>query len=187
MAGNLPTVTMPYWMGSMDKIKPHTGELESWMSKNLPPYLITPKLDGVSGLYFNDNGIIKFYTGGDGHTGSDVSHLLTYMNLPELPEDTAVRGELIIKREIFTERFAGAYKNPRNTVSGVVNSKPSSVNTAVAGALDFVVYEVLSSPDLPPSEQIQLAKNMGLLVVHTEIVDHMDSTMLISKLNNSLN
>src|SRR3989338_2736540 len=24
VAGNLPTVTMPYWMGSMDKIKPHT-------------------------------------------------------------------------------------------------------------------------------------------------------------------
>ena len=44
-------VTLPYNMPSMDKIKPDTGALTKWMGKYKGPYVLSCKLDGVSGLY----------------------------------------------------------------------------------------------------------------------------------------
>lgn len=43
-------VQLLYEMGSMDKIKPDTNALTNW-TKKYRPYIISCKLDGVSGLY----------------------------------------------------------------------------------------------------------------------------------------
>ena len=43
-------VKLPYWMGSMDKVKPDSKQLISWLSKYSPPYIISQKLDGLSAL-----------------------------------------------------------------------------------------------------------------------------------------
>ena len=58
--------TLPYEMWSMDKIKPDSGVLESWKSKYNGPYIISCKLDGVSGLYTTEDEKPKLYTRGDG-------------------------------------------------------------------------------------------------------------------------
>ena len=42
-------VKLPYYLGSMDKIKPPSNKLENWCSKFEAPYILTEKLDGVSG------------------------------------------------------------------------------------------------------------------------------------------
>ena len=47
---------LPYEMASMDKIKPDTGSLPNWMAKYKGPYVISAKLDGVSGLYTTGKG-----------------------------------------------------------------------------------------------------------------------------------
>ena len=44
-------VTLPYEMASMDKIKPDTSALSKWVKKFTGPYMLSCKLDGVSGLY----------------------------------------------------------------------------------------------------------------------------------------
>ena len=47
-------VALPYWLGSMDKIKPDTNALEKWVLKYPEPdYVLTDKLDGVSALLVN--------------------------------------------------------------------------------------------------------------------------------------
>ena len=67
---------LPYWMGSMDKVKPHTKELTSWLNKNKHPYIISEKLDGVSALLsfnFDEPNTIMLYTRGDGKIGQNIS------------------------------------------------------------------------------------------------------------------
>ena len=44
-------VSLPYHLGSMDKIKPGSDKLRIWLQKyNKGPYCISEKLDGLSGL-----------------------------------------------------------------------------------------------------------------------------------------
>ena len=75
-------VTLPYFMGSMDKIKPDTNVLESWREKYTGPYVLSAKLDGVSGLYSTEGDEPKLYTRGNGTIGQDISHLIPYLKLP---------------------------------------------------------------------------------------------------------
>ena len=76
-------VTLPYQMGSMDKIKPDTSALANWMAKYRGPYVLSCKLDGVSGLYTTEGSAPKLYTRGDGKVGQDVSHLIPHLRLPK--------------------------------------------------------------------------------------------------------
>ncbi len=68
-------VQLPYEMWSMDKIKPSTKALDNYLKKyNDPPsYIISAKLDGVSGLYSTEgDGSPSLYTRGNGKVGQDV-------------------------------------------------------------------------------------------------------------------
>ena len=72
-------VKLPYEMGSMDKIKPDTGALSLWMSKYKGPYVLSCKLDGVSGLYTTEGTKPKLYTRGNGKVGQDISQLIPFL------------------------------------------------------------------------------------------------------------
>ena len=97
-------VTLPFEMPSMDKIKPDSNALSSWTKKYNGPYIVSCKLDGVSGLYSSSG---KLYTRGDGTTGQDISYLLPYLNLPNcIDKDNkevhvVVRGEFIMSKQTF--------------------------------------------------------------------------------------
>jgi len=65
-------VTLPYEMASMDKIKPDTKALSVWKNKYSGPYVLSCKLDGVSGMYTTEGDQPKLYTRGDGKVGQDV-------------------------------------------------------------------------------------------------------------------
>jgi NAD-dependent DNA ligase len=77
-------VTLPYFMGSMDKIKPDTNALTNWKVNYNGPYLLSCKLDGVSGLYTTEGPIPKLYTRGDGKIGQDISHLIPYLSYQKI-------------------------------------------------------------------------------------------------------
>jgi len=157
-------VTLPYEMWSMDKIKPDSNALSSWMKKYKGPYVLSCKLDGVSGLYSTEGNEPKLYTRGDGKVGQDISFLLPYLKLPT-KKGIVVRGEFIITKKVFQEKYAEQFANPRNLVSGIVNSKKadSKVND-----LHFVTYEVII-PKLKPSEQLLKLKEDGFEVVQNSI------------------
>ena len=152
-------VDLPYEMASMDKIKPDTQALESWTKTYKGPYVLSCKLDGVSGLYTTENGKVRLYTRGDGKVGQDISHLIPYLKLPR-QMNICIRGEFIIPKKIFNEKYKLSFANPRNMVAGLINHKHMD-NTFFNKIKDvcFVAYEVIS-PVLKPSEQFNLLKQL---------------------------
>lgn len=143
-------VVLPYEMPSMDKIKPESGALAAWTAKYKGPYILSAKLDGVSGLYTCEGDTPKLYTRGDGKVGQDVSHLTRVLSLPCVP-DLVVRGEFILRKSVFETKYKGTFATARNLVAGIVNAKTIDDKTR---DLDFVVYEVIK-PVLKPSKQIE--------------------------------
>ena len=166
-------VTLPYLMGSMDKIKPDTGVLENWMSKYKGPYILSCKLDGVSGLYSTEGSAPKLYTRGDGKVGQDISHLIPYLRLPKT-KGIVIRGEFIIPKTIFETKYKTKFANPRNMVAGIVNHK--TVNEAIKD-LHFVAYEVIK-PVKKPSEQMVLLSTLDVDVVLWKLETNLTNELL---------
>jgi len=158
---------LPYWMGSMNKIKADENALENWMNANQGPYLISDKLDGVSCLLIVDaQNVANLYTRGNGKVGQDITHLIGMVNIhiPKLDMALAVRGELIMSMEHF-EKYSEEMSNARNMVSGIVNSKKDSVNKKHARDVDFIAYEIIEPTGLTPLEQIKKLAKLEMLVV----------------------
>jgi len=195
-------VLLPYYMGSQNKIKDSEEEITKYKKQYKGPYIISDKLDGVSCLivYKRKEGVagiknnfdIKLYTRGNGTYGQDISHLLTYINgFPELSnivgDYLAIRGELIISKDNWEKLKAegdnGA--NPRNTVSGAINSK--TLNKKVLNAIDFVCYTLISPVDPKIKNGLEVIKKMKFLVVNHIIVNDINLDILSENLQKSRN
>jgi NAD-dependent DNA ligase len=160
-------VKLPYEMWSMDKIKPDSNALATWRNKYKGPYITSCKLDGVSGLYSTEGTSPKLYTRGDGKIGQDISHLLPILNLPKPSTPIVARGEFIIPKSVFAEKYAKTFANPRNLVSGIVNAKTPDEK---AKDLHFVAYEQIV-PNAKPSEQLKTLTEAGFEVVENKTYD----------------
>lgn len=175
-------VELPYWMGSMDKVKSDDKLIKKWLKKFGGPFVISDKLDGISCLLQMLDGEIRLYTRGDGTYGRDVTHLLDYINmsidkLEKMDvEEITIRGELIMSKENF-EKYESEMSNARNMVAGIVNSKKKSLNTTYAADVDFVAYELIE-PRKKPSEQMTALKKYGLNVVYYDIYNYISLEIL---------
>lgn len=170
-------VTLPYEMASMDKIKPDTGALANWMAKYKGPYVLSCKLDGVSGLYTTEGDTPKLYTRGNGIVGQDVTHLIKPLNLPK-HKGVTVRGEFIIPKKVFEDKYKERFANPRNLVAGIVNSKTIDDKTR---DLHFVAYEVIS-PAIKPSQQMSRLSVLNHEVVRNQTVSTLTNEFLSATL-----
>jgi len=148
--GSKQKVKLPYELWSMDKIKPTTDALNKWTKKYKGPYVISAKLDGISALYVNTTEGPKLYTRGNGIYGQDISHLIPYL-IKKNVHDIAIRGEIIIAKEVFEKKYSKEFANPRNFVAGIVNKK--TVDPKIIKDLDFVAYELIH-PVLKPFQQM---------------------------------
>lgn len=166
-------VDLPYEMASMDKIKPDTGILNSWTKKYTGPYVLSCKLDGVSGLYSTEGKTAKLYTRGNGKVGQDVSHLIPFLKLPKT-KGLVVRGEFIMPKIVFEEKYASKFANIRNLVAGIVNRQTLDEKV---GDLHFVCYEVIK-PELKPSEQMARLIGAGFETVQNRTVTSVTNEML---------
>jgi len=156
--------TLPYEMWSMDKIKPDTKALENWKAKFPGPYVLSCKLDGVSGLYTTEGEEPKLYTRGDGKVGQDISHFIPYLRLPSKKKGEkgfVIRGEFIIPKMIFENKYKKDFANPRNLVSGIVNQKTIDEKSK---DVHFVAYEVIV-PTMKPSDQFEYLKSLDIEIV----------------------
>ena len=69
-------------MGSMDKIKPDTNAINRWIGKYKGPYVVSSKLDGVSGLYSIDGDNSRLYTRiSNGKVGQDITKYIGKVNI----------------------------------------------------------------------------------------------------------
>ena len=136
-------VKLPFYMGSMDKIKPNTGELQKWSKKFKGDYILSDKLDGTSALLvIREDGKNMLFTRGDGTYGTDISSMLTNINgIPNIKENLVIRGELLIPKSKY-EKFSSKYSNSRAMINGLVNKK--SIKKNELNLIDFVAYELVS-------------------------------------------
>jgi NAD-dependent DNA ligase len=168
---------LPYQMWSMDKIKPDTNAVVNWCAKYSGPYVLSCKLDGVSGLYTSEGPVPKLYTRGDGKIGQDVSHLIPFLRLPKT-KGTVIRGEFIIPKAVFEAKYKGNFANPRNLVSGIINHK--HIDEKIKD-VDFVAYEVIK-PVLKPSDQMAYLRVSNVKVVLNALEAKISNEMLSSVL-----
>jgi len=166
-------VVLPYPMGSMDKIKPDTNALLNWTTKFTGPYVLSCKLDGVSGLYTTEGKVPKLYTRGDGRVGQDISHLIPFLRLPKT-RGIVIRGEFIIPKAVFDAKYKEKFANPRNMVAGIVNHK--TINEAIKD-LHFVAYEVMR-PIYKPSKQMEFLSTLDVEVVLHQFEEKISNELL---------
>ena len=155
-------VKLPFHMGSLDKIKPNTREFDLWFERHNSPYFITQKLDGISGLVEYKEEEIKIYTRGDGKYGQDISFLKDHLRLPKIKKNVAVRGEFIMKKEVFEKKYSKDYPKARSVVSGVINSKTPSKD--ILKDIDFLVYELVFPEGYKWSKQFETLEKMKFSV-----------------------
>ena len=144
-------VRMPFYLGSLDKAKT-SDELAKWISKHKGPYVISEKLDGISGLW--NPGAKNLYLSGDDNMGVDVSPWLQHISLSpktlskDIPDDVWVRGELIMPRSLVPQGKLG-----RSIINGIFHHKLP--NPAEAKKVRFVAYEIIGmDPYLSVQQQM---------------------------------
>lgn len=147
---------LPYWMGSMDK-KTDERSITRFLDKNDGPFVVSDKLDGVSALYVYRTDGPRLYTRGNGSVGQDITKtLMPLLRFPIMNSTKsfafAIRGELIVSRldfeDIIKQRVSA---NPRNMVSGIVNSKQP--DPKLVKYVKFVAYAVFE-PEMEMKEQL---------------------------------
>ena len=171
-------VKLPYPMGSLDKIKPSTNELEKWKKTYKGPYVISDKLDGISAQLYITKKENKLYTRGDGEYGQDISYLVEYLfDVSKFPKDNlpiSIRGELILSKKNF-EKVKDKFKNARNAVAGYVNSK--KIDKTLSELVEFIGYTVIQ-PTLNQEKQMKFLKGFKSLekVVEYKVVKDKELT-----------
>lgn len=170
-------VKLPYNMGSLDQV--YDNEIPIWVYKTAicgnSNYIGSEKLDGYSALLIYDNtGELKGgFSRGDGYYGMDITRQVK--NIPSIPKKIpfvqnvkfyAVRGEIIIKKRDFpklNEITGRGYKNPRNAVAGLMNSKEPIGDESQY--IQFVAYEMMDKVfSFPKSKILSLLNANGFLV-----------------------
>ena len=179
-AVKLNKTKLPFFMGSLDKIKNDEKVLKNWLAKYGGDCVVSDKLDGNSGLLVyrggggggeggeGGEGEFKLYSRGDGFIGQDITHLLPFLKTKLKPSAftaalaskgngacIAVRGELIMSKKDFADKGSDKGANARNTVAGLINAKIPDLT--VASLTSFVAYELIS-PALPIKEQMKFIR-----------------------------
>lgn len=187
-------VKLPYPMGSLNQRYP--DDIERWVKDyNLQTEetFASHKLDGVSGLLiYRNNVFYKAYSRGDGYEGQDITKhvklvpsLPAYLHSKDQFDEIAIRVELIMKREIFSQNHSIEFKNPRNLVAGIFNRKESEEN--ILKDIDIVAYEIVHmshSNLLTKTMMLSTLKDFGFKVV--EYVSYLGSQLTPSLLENMI-
>ena len=187
-------VKLPYYMGSLNKIRDDDKSISNWVTAYPGAVVISDKLDGISALLVVTSSSRTLYTRGDGTMGQNISNMLPYLHLPELPSSAfngvknkilAIRGELIISRANW-EQIKDVGANARNVVAGCINkSLKNTPDINIAKRIDFVTYELVN-PKLAPSDGLEFLRSQGFKVVYniqkTETINNMSlSAILIER------
>ena len=132
-------------MGSQEKIKTE-DQLKDWISKkNIKFPVVTEwKLDGISIELQYEKGIfVSAVTRGDSKTGDEISSNVAKMQgVPKSIDSSftgSVRGEILMDKNTFKEKYSDEFANPRNLASGIAKSKEGDN----CEDLTVVCYDVL--------------------------------------------
>ena len=186
-------VKLPYYLGSLDKVKPNEKSLTKWLSKHNKQIVISEKLDGLSCLFImspgsgiNDSNFqMKLYKHGDGFEGQDITHLLDNISISsykgldkktitKMIENTAnrcahiaLRGEIIIKTSMYNAKYSKMYPKARSLIAGIVNSK--TPDAKIVKDMEIVFYEFIYPADMTFQQQFETIHQLGFNVARNKI------------------
>lgn len=173
-------IALPYGMGSLTQAYTTADFLNWFLKHGLKPrsiFCATAKLDGMScSLHFGDTGLRIAYSRGNGFEGADMTrHVKHLKSVPKnVPAGTEVRAELIISKKNFEflktrvfRKGGQPYKNPRNMVSGLMNSSEVT-DPMVYNYIDCIVYHDWNELVVAKSVQLTAFKKMGFLIPEWE-------------------
>ena len=152
------TVKHPFIMGSISKVQIHKDKegnidwtkyfTEAYKYFDDNPVIITPKFDGCSfEADVFDNAIQSISSRGDGSWGKDLTqHLAIFIpdEYIKLGGHYTLRGEVLVKKDIFEKKYAEQFTNPRSFVSGVLNRDYDNIDTEfmnMVSDLSIVIYD----------------------------------------------
>lgn len=168
-------IELPYFMPSLDKIKPGEKPLPRWFKSYKGPYIVMDKLDGISvQIYKDEKGNTDLFTKKRTGMGTSKKYMLKYLAdkkiLDKMPNGTSVRGEVVISRKDFeaVQEFEPDLKNPRSAMAGLMNT--DELDTRIAKKAQFITYNILY-PRYTLSEQQKKLKSWGFKVVWNKKYD----------------
>ena len=149
-------------------------ELDSWLEKTGGgPFLCELKIDGLAiNLRYEKGKLVSAATRGDGTVGEDVTrNVLTVKGIPhqlsgkEIPDVVEIRGEVFYALEDFAKlnesliaQGKAPFANPRNSASGSLRQKDSSVTAS--RPLQMIVHGVGAFNDSSVKAQSDLYKQL---------------------------
>jgi NAD-dependent DNA ligase len=197
-------VKLPYYLGSLDKVKPNEKSLTKWLNKHNKNILISDKLDGLSCLltididkygfgisYSRDGIIMNLYKHGDGYEGQNISHLLNHINIGKLKkkiikdiledkknskQQIALRGEIIIRNDIYNKKYSKQYPKARSLIAGIVNSKTPDEN--IVKDMEVVFYEYIYPENMTFGQQFDIIAKMGFNIANHKMFDNLVESQL---------
>lgn len=152
------TDKLPIHAPSMKKIK-SKSKIEQWDENHPGDKILSDKIDVMSLIIDYTN--MTIYTHSDATHGNNISHLLSYFNIPKQKMNFKIRGELTIKLSTF-EKYKDKYVSPRNIISGVINQKTPS---DIIKDFTFLAFQVETDEPLTPEEQFIFAEKHGFDIV----------------------
>ena len=166
-------IKLPFEMWSMDKFKTE-DKINLWLGEYKGPFIISAKVDGVSAGYSTMGDKPLLFTRGNGKVGQDISHAIEYLGLPT-QKGIEIRGELLMKKDVFENNWSERFANVRNMIAGTANAKESFPERW--NDIDFVCYEVVT-PHLTPSKQFALIKKLNVISVINKKMKKINKTVL---------
>lgn len=157
------TIKHPFIMGSLSKIQVKEGvkwrEIGEQIAKYIPKQslcILTPKYDGCSFEAIFKNGRLEsISTRGDGEYGKDITKHLEAPVLDALQtyvdgtvdlkygekkyQNFILRGEVLVDKNVWQEKYFEGYANPRAFVAGTLNAE---YNSSTCFDLEVVIYDV---------------------------------------------
>lgn len=160
-------VLLPIAMMSLDKVM-SDKEITNWVKKNPGPYVAMDKINGNPGLYVithtSQGQSVRLLKRGNGTEGPDISRLLPNLNLPVLPFDVYIKGELVIDKDDHAPYKGDGddqYKTNLSMVTGLTNTNNKNPNIEHLKLIKFIAFDMA----FPNNQNIEL--NM------TQTMDHL--------------
>ena len=156
-------------MGSLSKFNTEEG-LRDWVRKEsiIFPVQVSNKIDGNScELQYKDGKLLYAVTRGDAVYGEDIT--LKALGMPSIPNTIptndylAVRGEIVMNKNVFESKYSSDFKNPRNLTAGLLKNE----DFKDYGDLRFIAYDLHNEkcPEATEKGKLQTLELFGFEVV----------------------
>lgn len=167
---------LPFYCGSLDKIKPNSNELNNFLNKYKSNFLISEKIDGIPLIIEFNCKNFKIFTRGNGKEGLLLNNKI--LNIIDYPISNIMNKftYFCIKGECVLNKNSNYNTNLRNVVNGILHKKEINDNIK----LNYIAYEILS-PRMNILNQYNMLNKLGFKIPKFLMRNNFDNIETIYK------